>query len=205
MNLHLQGHWSDAQAIASEGSQCLCKCPSLRTRRHELRLRAVSPGARPRPPAHCRRRISPGHRILRPRRQLPRRSRRGRGRRHCCRGELVAVEVRVVRAGVRLRLSDSPGLSLRPSRNPAARRAVAIPFRGPDRSITSPMWSSVTSRRCSAESPTTTAWSNVEMRAVSTTVRAAEVTGSPPTTTTSDASNGAAWTCTPAVRPPPDV
>ena len=43
MNLHLQGHWSNAQAIASEGSQCLCKCPSLRTRRRELRPRGFLP------------------------------------------------------------------------------------------------------------------------------------------------------------------
>ncbi|CAG7583881.1 hypothetical protein E143388_01411 [Rhodococcus opacus] len=106
---------------------------------------------------------------------------------------------------IRMRLSDSPGLSLRPSRKPAARRAVAMPLRGPARPTSSRISSSVTSRRCSAESPTTTAWSNVEMRAVSTTVRAGEVTASPPRATTSVASNRVAWTWTPAVRPPPEA
>lgn len=107
-------------------------------------------------------------------------------------------------ARMRGRLIDSPGLSLRPSRNAHIRRAAAIPVRvsAAVKAAGSAAWAA--GRSLSAESPSTTARSASRQRAVSTIVRAAEVTRIPSTISTSLGAKGVACTCSWEVRRPPE-
>ena len=86
---------------------------------------------------------------------------------------------------IRSRLSDSPGLSLRPSRKATVRRAAAIPCRMPDDASASGSRGAIWGCARSAASPAMTAESTDSVRARSTTVRATVVVRRPATTQTS--------------------
>ena len=94
-----------------------------------------------------------------------------------------------------IRLLDSPTLSLRPSANCSTLAALAAPFRPRCSCQASASSAASTNFRCNASSATTTPVSKGSVRATSTTVRAGEVTGMPPRTTTSRGVSCAGCTC----------
>lgn len=102
-----------------------------------------------------------------------------------------------------IRLLGSPTLSLRPSANCSTLAALAAPFRPRCSCRASASSAASTNFRCNASSATTTPVSKGSVRATSTTVRAGEVTGMPPRTTTSRGVSCAGCACRVLVRRPP--